>query len=71
MKRVSNDKKRLKPYRVTIVKLDEWTVCNRVAKNKHGAWLDYKPLQQLQRWLKPPRETLRMLYLKHRRFKIN
>jgi hypothetical protein len=54
-KRVSNDKKRL---------------YNKSGKVRHGTWLSLYPLQGLQRWLKPPREALRMLYLKHGRVKI-
>lgn len=67
---ISNDKKRLKPYQVRLVKVGDWWLYGRVARNKHGAWLDMYPLQGLQRWLKPPRETLRMFYLKRRRFKV-
>lgn len=71
MKRLSNDKKRLKPYITTItgisITFSGVILYGRKYKNKHGSWLYMYPLQQVQRWVKPLRETSRMLYLKHRR----
>ncbi len=36
--------------------------------NKHGSWLNNRPLEQLQRWVR--RDTMRQLYVKNKRMPV-